>query len=88
MLTLIRQGSRRLLTYRRLVDDEVNGEELLSYQTARLKIEAVNGTGTVDELNEFRRKYFKGFRGADGGDDNSKIPGCHSPANGTRLPPR
>ena len=51
--------SRRLLTYRRLADDQVDAEELLGYNTARLALrEEGSGAmnGTADDLNAFRRK--------------------------------
>ena len=51
--------SRRLLTYRRLADDQVNEEELLRYNASRLALrEEGSGTmnGTADDLNAFRRK--------------------------------
>jgi tRNA (guanine10-N2)-methyltransferase len=51
--------SRRLLTYRRLRDDQVDADELLGYTTSRLALrEEVNGmmNGTADDLNAFRRR--------------------------------
>lgn len=52
-------GARRLLTYRRRNDRDVDQEELLTYKTARTAIQ--NGSkggvkGTADDLNAFRRK--------------------------------
>ncbi|KAF2486768.1 hypothetical protein BDY17DRAFT_315422 [Neohortaea acidophila] len=56
--------SRRLLTYRRLQDSVIDHDRLSAYQTTRST--AQNGTaeskGTADDLNDFRRKYFQGFR--------------------------
>ncbi|KAH6615258.1 tRNA guanosine-2'-O-methyltransferas-like protein TRM11 [Boeremia exigua] len=52
--------SRRLLTYRRLADAEVDQEALAALKAAQREYE----TGTrASDLNEFRRKYFDGFRG-------------------------
>ena len=51
--------SRRLLTYRRLRDEEVDREELLVYDASKLAMrEEGNGklNGTADDLNAFRRK--------------------------------
>lgn len=56
MLTYI--GSRRLITYRRMPDAQVSPDALMTYKT-RKKLET-NGT-TADELNPFRRGYFKKF---------------------------
>lgn len=50
--------SRRLITYRRMADSEVDAEVLAQYQARDLKSEGV----TADELNPFRRHYFNGFR--------------------------
>ncbi|KAF4433090.1 tRNA guanosine-2 -O-methyltransferase trm11 [Fusarium acutatum] len=50
--------SRRLITYRRLPDSQVSQEALEAY-TNRQKL-ALNGT-SADELNPFRRGYFKKF---------------------------
>ena len=56
---LIYSGSRRLLTYRRKNESQVNEDQLLLYSAARLILE--NGTRagdrmTADDLNGFRRK--------------------------------
>jgi tRNA (guanine10-N2)-methyltransferase len=49
-------GSRRLITYRRLPDSEVDAEKLAAWKKRQR-------TGaTADELNPFRESYFKGFR--------------------------
>ena len=51
--------SRRLLTYRRLKNKDVNNEEMLAYETLRLTVrDSANGVlnGTADDLNAFRRK--------------------------------
>ncbi|KAH6880161.1 S-adenosyl-L-methionine-dependent methyltransferase [Thelonectria olida] len=50
--------SRRLITYRRLPDAEVSSSALQAYATR--KTAEANGT-TADELNPFRRGYFKKF---------------------------
>lgn len=50
-------GSRRLITYRRLPDSEVD----VSALAQRKQEEQLNGH-TADDLNAFRRAYFKGFR--------------------------
>lgn len=50
--------SRRLLTYRRRRDDEVDAEQLAAYEMQRLDLQ-INGSGaknTADDLNDFRRK--------------------------------
>ncbi|KAI4864178.1 tRNA guanosine-2'-O-methyltransferase TRM11 [Hypoxylon rubiginosum] len=49
--------SRRLITYRRLPDSEVD----VSALAQRKQEEQLNGH-TADDLNAFRRAYFKGFR--------------------------
>ncbi|KAK5168032.1 uncharacterized protein LTR77_006599 [Saxophila tyrrhenica] len=53
--------SRRLLTYRRRHDSCVDGDAMLAYRAERLGLQSVNGVGTADDLNSFRRKYFQGF---------------------------
>ncbi|KJZ73263.1 hypothetical protein HIM_07267 [Hirsutella minnesotensis 3608] len=54
--------SRRLITYQRLPDDRVSKESLEMYETRR----GVVHTGTTaDELNPFRRGYFKKFETID-----------------------
>lgn len=55
-------GSRRLMTYRRLPDDQVS-ESLLQAYEARKNVQHV-GT-TADELNPFRRGYFRKFETQD-----------------------
>ncbi|CZT24673.1 related to TRM11 Catalytic subunit of an adoMet-dependent tRNA methyltransferase complex (Trm11p-Trm112p) [Ramularia collo-cygni] len=54
--------SRRLLTYQRLQDSSVDADSLIAYRTQRLELQGVNGDGSADELNAFRRKYFQGFK--------------------------
>ncbi|KAI1382952.1 tRNA guanosine-2'-O-methyltransferase TRM11 [Hypoxylon trugodes] len=49
--------SRRLITYRRLPDSEVD----LSALAQRKREEQIKGH-TADDLNSFRRAYFKGFK--------------------------
>lgn len=49
-------GSRRLITYRRKPDAEVDQAAL-----AERKRALVDGH-TADDLNPFRRNYFRGFR--------------------------
>ncbi|KAK4506855.1 hypothetical protein PRZ48_000588 [Zasmidium cellare] len=55
--------SRQLLTYRRRRDSEVDVDALAAYRMQRLDLQ-VNGSkkSTADELNDFRRKYFQGFK--------------------------
>ena len=51
--------SRRLLTYRRIRDSQINQEQLLTYKASRLALENGSKTdakGTADDLNAFRRK--------------------------------
>lgn len=50
------QGSRRLLTYRRLHDNQVDAHVLATYQMRRLQIHEESSTGTADDLNAFRRQ--------------------------------
>ncbi|GIZ40717.1 hypothetical protein CKM354_000404500 [Cercospora kikuchii] len=54
--------SRRLLTYKRLEDADIDTQAAAAYQMQRLKIQAGDTDGTADDLNDFRRKYFQGFR--------------------------
>ena len=51
-----RAGSRRLLTYRRLKEDEVDAQQMATYQMQRLRVQEESGNGTADDLNDFRRK--------------------------------
>ena len=51
-------GSRRLITYRRLPDSEV---DQAAVALRKEQPSAANGQ-TADELNVFRRAYFKGFK--------------------------
>ncbi|KAI0018468.1 S-adenosyl-L-methionine-dependent methyltransferase [Xylariomycetidae sp. FL0641] len=58
--------SRRLITYQRLPDADVDPEALAQRNT-----QAINGNGlSADELNPFRRHYFRGFRPEQGGTSN------------------
>lgn len=50
-------GSRRLITYQRLPDAEVDLTAL-----AQKKAEEQVKGHTADDLNAFRRAYFKGFK--------------------------
>ncbi|KAF2813517.1 RNA methylase family protein [Mytilinidion resinicola] len=52
--------SRRLLTYRRLSPDEIS-PEALSAMVSHKKRAHGNGQN-ADDLNDFRRKYFQGFK--------------------------
>ena len=57
--------SRRLLTYRRLRDSDVEEAELTAYRMKRLEFESIGDSGTnprADDLNAFRKRYFQGFR--------------------------
>jgi len=51
------QGSRRLITYRRIPDADVVAG---TARAARVKENGVS----ADELNPFRKGYFKGFKTA------------------------
>ena len=48
--------SRRLLTYRRRRDSDINAEAALAYEVQRLALQSDNGVGTANDLNDFRRK--------------------------------
>jgi tRNA (guanine10-N2)-methyltransferase len=48
--------SRRLLTYQRRMDSDIDQEEALVYQAARSELQSGNAVGTADDLNSFRRK--------------------------------
>lgn len=68
------QGSRRLLTYRRLHDNQVDAHVLATYQMRRLQIHEESSTGTADDLNAFRRQVssiFGGFSAREGAIINS-----------------
>jgi tRNA (guanine10-N2)-methyltransferase len=53
--------SRRLLTYRRIPEEQVVQDAVVAWRTNAEKVK--NGSGvTADELNNFRRKYFQGFK--------------------------
>jgi len=49
--------SRRLLTYTRLPDSEIDAEALEKWES-----EDGTAVGTADELNGFRKRFFEGFR--------------------------
>jgi hypothetical protein len=49
-------GSRRLLTYRRLPDTQIDAQSLAAYHLDRLAVQSSNGDGSADELNSFRRQ--------------------------------
>lgn len=55
-------GSRRLITYRRIPDSDVSAADVEKYN-AREGIKSV-GT-TANELNPFRRGYFRKFKADD-----------------------
>ncbi|KAK5996617.1 tRNA (guanine(10)-N2)-methyltransferase [Cladobotryum mycophilum] len=52
--------SRKLITYRRLPDSQVSASNLEAYATRRAASNFNTGT-TADELNPFRRGYFRKF---------------------------
>ncbi|CAK4033539.1 related to TRM11 Catalytic subunit of an adoMet-dependent tRNA methyltransferase complex (Trm11p-Trm112p) [Lecanosticta acicola] len=56
--------SRRLLTYKRLADASIDSDSMAIYRMQRLEYEThrSDGGATADELNDFRRKYFQGFK--------------------------
>jgi tRNA (guanine10-N2)-methyltransferase len=58
-------GSRRLITYRRIPDAEVDQEAM----KAREEMKPVGKT--VDELNPFRKAYFNGFEPIGGTADDA-----------------
>lgn len=52
-------GSRRLLTYRRVRDNEVSVDALAAYGVQRLELQEAHRTGiggTANDLNDFRKK--------------------------------
>ncbi|KAH6609856.1 rna methylase family [Trichoderma cornu-damae] len=54
--------SRRLITYRRLPDSQVSSSDLDAHEKRRTEAAAANNTGTTaDDLNPFRRGYFRKF---------------------------
>lgn len=62
-----RKWSRRLLTYRKLPDEDVRVEDLEAWQMERMRRRQLGamgsgGGGTADELNSFRKAYFEGFQ--------------------------
>ena len=57
--------SRRLLTYRRFDDVDVDQAQLAAYKMERLELLSVDDGGTrfkADDLNAFRKRYFQGFK--------------------------
>lgn len=52
-------GSRRLMVYRRISDNDVDADTLKAFEER--VIAAPAGT-TADELNSFRRRYFTAFK--------------------------
>ena len=70
--------SRRLLTYRRLADVDVDVDgNMVEVGTKREKAKT---RATADELNSFRRRYFQGFR------DEQQEKGNDGQGESTRLP--
>lgn len=58
-------GSRRLITYRRIPDKEVDPEAMKAREVA-------TPVGkSADELNPFRKAYFNKFETADGNSDDA-----------------
>lgn len=53
--------SRRLITYRRVPDAEVEPAAIKAYEQAKAE-RAVEEGKTADDLNPFRNAYFKGFK--------------------------
>ncbi|KAF4547519.1 RNA methylase-like protein [Elsinoe fawcettii] len=71
--------SRRLIVYIRKHDSDVNETDLKQYNAMRRdKLEK----GTADELNEFRRRFFEGFKAQNGSATQS------SNGSSTSLPVR
>lgn len=54
-------GSRRLITYHRVPDAEVEPAAIKAYEQAKAE-RAVEEGKTADDLNPFRNAYFKGFK--------------------------
>ncbi|KAK5130215.1 hypothetical protein LTR08_002300 [Meristemomyces frigidus] len=56
--------SRRLLTYRRVRDGDVDQEQLITYKAQRLSLAEIpiDVNLGADDLNAFRRKFFQGFK--------------------------
>jgi tRNA (guanine10-N2)-methyltransferase len=63
-MLLTSAGSRRLITYRRIPDAEVDPEAM------KAREEAKPVGKTADELNPFRKAYFNGFESADKGPEH------------------
>ncbi|KAK4072104.1 hypothetical protein Trihar35433_4168 [Trichoderma harzianum] len=53
--------SRRLITYRRLPDSQVSSTDLEAHEKKRLEAAAAHTGTTADDLNPFRRGYFRKF---------------------------
>ncbi|KAK3502978.1 tRNA guanosine-2'-O-methyltransferase [Neurospora crassa] len=53
--------SRRLITYRRIPDAQVEAAAIKAYEQAKAE-RAVEEGKTADDLNPFRNAYFKGFK--------------------------
>ncbi|PNP44125.1 hypothetical protein TGAM01_v203355 [Trichoderma gamsii] len=53
--------SRRLITYRRLPDSQVSKSDLEAHERQRAEAAAANTGTTADDLNPFRRGYFRKF---------------------------
>lgn len=61
-LTVILTGSRRLMVYKRIPDQDVDAAALESFLARDI---AAPAGISVDELNPFRRRYFAAFRDED-----------------------
>lgn len=57
----VSSGSRRLITYRRLPDSQVSKSDLEAHERQRAEAAAANTGTTADDLNPFRRGYFRKF---------------------------
>ncbi|TFB02625.1 hypothetical protein CCMA1212_005420 [Trichoderma ghanense] len=53
--------SRRLITYQRLPDSKVSSSDLEAHEKRRREAAAANTGTTADDLNPFRRGYFRKF---------------------------
>ncbi|KAF2204616.1 tRNA guanosine-2'-O-methyltransferase [Delitschia confertaspora ATCC 74209] len=78
--------SRRLLTYRRLPRTEVtgNGEESMDAVKKNENGEEVYVRPRADDLNDFRRKYFQGFREGQQ-KDTQQTSSCPKPEESTQT---
>lgn len=68
-------GSRRLITYARIPDSQVD-QDALAAALAKQKSQSGVGGTTADELNPFRRGYFTKFQS----------PSASASASGTASP--